>query len=82
MVAFCSHLNSIYLSKSLSPATVESNPSAESTSSSSYEISMHIAVAIPQYKIKMLRKVRAGHGWSCEGPTMEFLRAWVKCLTL
>lgn len=29
-----------------------------------------------------LRKVRAGHGWSCEGPTMEFLRAWVKCLTL
>lgn len=22
------------------------------------------------------------HGWSCEGPTMEFLRAWVGHLTL
>ena len=40
MVAFCNHLNSVYLSMSLLPATIDSNPTAESTSSFLHEISI------------------------------------------
>ena len=29
---------------------------------------------------RSLRKVRAGLGWSCEGPVREFFRAWMRCL--
>lgn len=31
---------------------------------------------------RCLRTVRAGLGWSCEGPAMEFMRTWIQCLEL
>ena len=62
MVAFCSHLNSVYLSKSLSPATIDSNPTAESTRSSLHEISIADCHGYTSIQNKNIKKSQSREG--------------------